>query len=132
MKTIRSWFTYEPNKTMPDMGESLAQPGKARTIQELMKLQSQGMQADIATHNTYFDEVDIEEIDKFFSPGLDLVDFDELKEKTDRLSKIVAAADEKREKERQAKDLEDLKVKQKREALLDKLEKDQKGKENAN
>lgn len=94
-KTLRSYSqgerSFEPRSEEP----SQTVPGEARTIKQLLQNALQGLSADERQVN-YFDEENLDNINHFFAPGLDLTDLDDLRRKNQAAMAAIEAAERKR------------------------------------
>lgn len=90
-------------------GESMTQPGQALTIQQVLQKHKAGMPMPDKGDAIYFDEKDLEKINKFHAPHkLDLTDIDELyrnfeeqKEAMENILERKKQAEKEAEKERE-------------------------------
>lgn len=87
-------------KTESDFGESLTIPGEAMSIKQIMERAMGGIAPEQRNYQ-YFDEEDLDKVDRFFSnPGsFDLTDLDEFRERVTNLKEAVDRAVRKKDEE---------------------------------
>lgn len=84
---------YAPgaNRAETIEGESVTVPGEAKTIAQLLSRAMQGLEAQEREAH-YFDQADLDKIDRFYAPGLDLTDLDELTRRNDEMAVALEKA----------------------------------------
>jgi hypothetical protein len=92
-------------RTELNSGQSQTLQDETLSIRDLLARYQSGMQLE-RKKIQYFDEEDISAISKFYSPGqLDLTDLDDLAEKVDFLNNTIQNAMDKREAEKNQKEV---------------------------
>lgn len=84
---------YEEGSTEP----SQTVVGQAKTIKQLLARALQGIPTPDREVN-YFDPEDVDNIDEYFAPGLDLTDLDDLRRRNDQAAKAIQKAEENKAK----------------------------------
>lgn len=104
-------YNYKPGKGRENIEtESKTVPNKTRTIKEIVNRYKAGMPPEMKNVQ-YFDEEELEKINRFYRPGaFDLTDIEALAERTRELEHIVQQALNKKEQEQkqEARDRESI------------------------
>lgn len=85
-------------------GESMTIPGEAISIKELLDRATQGTPL-LHREPIYFDQEDMEKIDLFYSPHIDLTDLDELASRNAEMHEMIIRA-QKAETEAETEEVE--------------------------
>lgn len=100
----RSSYVHKDDE-INDM-ESMTIPGEAVSIKDLLEraiAHNEAFQRPVI----YFDDVALEDINKFWSPNLDLTDLDQLSEQNNRMAAAIKRAQEAQDEAEEAEVIEE-------------------------
>lgn len=91
-------YIQRDDENEPGGGASQTIPGEALSIREILTRAMGGIEPERKNY-TFFDQEDLDKIDKFYGAGLDLTDLDELGDRLIELNDSVVKAVAKRDAE---------------------------------